>query len=591
MLDYAIRSGTLIDGSGGPIRQADIGIRDGRIVAVGQVDEPAEVEFDATGLMVAPGVVDPHTHYDAQLFWDPSASPSNVHGVTTVIGGNCGFTLAPINAEDADYIRRMMAKVEGMPLTALEHGVPWTWSSFAEYLEALEGNLGVNAGFLVGHCALRRKVMGAARGEEVATDDEIESMRALLRESLAAGGLGFSSSQSRTHSDGDGRPISSRYADRREMLAFCEEVEAHEGTTLEYITNGCLDNFSPEEVDLMTTMSVTAQRPLNWNVLTVDARSGDRIEHQLSASSAAAAAGGRIVALTMPTLVPMNMSFRTHCALFLIPGWGDVMGLPEAGRKEKLADPAVRAQLDELAHSKEAGVFRGLARWGTYVIGDTYAPANDGCANRTVADIAEERGTAPFDTLLDIVLADDLRTVLWPNTDDGDENTWSMRAAIWSDPRAMVGGSDAGAAPRPHVRFELPHRLPGRQSARPQTGPGRTGSPHDDGPARRPLRPARPRPDSGGIRSRPVRFRSRNCRLRTGAPGPRPSRRDTPSLRRFTRRRPGPGQRGGDGARRCADRRRSGHLAPFRTRHGVRGPRFRLRPNPGPRPGRLACLR
>ncbi len=445
MLDYAIRSGTLIDGSGGPVRQGDIGIRAGRIVAVGQVDEPAEVEFDATGLMVAPGVVDPHTHYDAQLFWDPSASPSNVHGVTTVIGGNCGFTLAPINAEDADYIRRMMAKVEGMPLAALEHGVPWTWSSFDEYLGALEGNLGVNAGFLVGHCALRRKVMGAARGEEVATDDEIESMRALLRESLAAGGLGFSSSQSRTHSDGDGRPISSRYADRREMLAFCEEVAAHEGTTLEYITNGCLDNFSPEEVDLMTTMSVTAQRPLNWNVLTVDGRSADRIEHQLSASSAAAAAGGRIVALTMPTLVPMNMSFRTHCALFLIPGWGDVMGLPEAERKEKLADPAVRAQLDELAHSKEAGVFRGLARWGTYVIGDTYAPANEGCANRTVADIAEERGTAPFDTLLDIVLADDLRTVLWPNTDDGDENTWSMRAAIWSDPRAMVGGSDAGA--------------------------------------------------------------------------------------------------------------------------------------------------
>ena len=164
-------------------------------------------------------------------------------------------------------------------------------------------------------------------------------MRALLGESLEAGGLGFSSSQSRTHSDGDGRPISSRHADRREMLAFCEEVAAHEGTTLEYITNGCLDSFSPEEIDLMTTMSVTAQRPLNWNVLTVDARSGERIEHQLSASSAAAAAGGRIVALTMPTLVPMNMSFRTHCALFLIPGWGDVMGLPQAERMAETGRP------------------------------------------------------------------------------------------------------------------------------------------------------------------------------------------------------------------------------------------------------------
>ncbi len=445
MLDYVIRSGTVIDGTGEPGRLADIGIRDGRIVALGRVDEEGSTEFDAGGLTVIPGVVDPHTHYDAQLFWDPLASPSNVHGVTTVIGGNCGFTLAPINAEDADYIRQMMAKVEGMPLAALENGVPWNWSTFGEYLDALDGRLGVNAGFLVGHCALRRKVMGAERGEEVATDDEVAAMRALLADSLAAGGLGFSSSQSRTHSDGDGRPISSRYADRREMLAFCEEVSAHEGTTLEYITNGCLDSFTPEEVDLMTTMSVTARRPLNWNVLTVDARSADRIEHQLSASSTAAEAGGQIVALTMPTLVPMNMSFRTHCALFLIPGWGDVMGLPQAERMAQLADPAVRTLLDERAHSKEAGVFRGLARWGSYVIGDTYAPVNEGCAFRTVADIAAERGTAPFDTLLDIVLADDLRTVLWPNTDDGEEATWGLRAEIWSDPRAMVGGSDAGA--------------------------------------------------------------------------------------------------------------------------------------------------
>ena len=445
MLDYLIRSGTVIDGAGAPGRRADVGIRDGRIVAVGQVEEAAATTLDAEGLMVAPGVVDPHTHYDAQLFWDPTASPSNVHGVTTVIGGNCGFTLAPINAEDADYIRRMMAKVEGMPLAALEQGVPWTWSTFGEYLGALDGRLGVNAGFLVGHCALRRKVMGHDRAEEVATEDEVAAMRALLAESLEAGGLGFSSSQSRTHSDGEGRPISSRYADRHEMLAFCEEVAAHEGTTLEYITNGCLDAFSEEEVELMTAMSVTARRPLNWNVLTVDARAAERIEHQLAASSAAAAAGGRIVALTMPTLVPMNMSFRTHCALFLIPGWGEVMGLPEDERMAKLADPEVRAMLDERARSKEAGVFRGLSRWGTYVIGDTYAPANDGCAFRRVDDIAAERGTTPFDTLLDIVLADGLRTVLWPNTDDGDERTWALRAEIWSDPRAMVGGSDAGA--------------------------------------------------------------------------------------------------------------------------------------------------
>jgi N-acyl-D-aspartate/D-glutamate deacylase len=335
-------------------------------VAVGQVDEAGTTELDAAGLVVAPGIIDPHTHYDAQLFWDPTASPSNLHGVTTVIGGNCGFTLAPIKAEDHDYIRRMMAKVEGMPLVALEEGIDWDWSSFGEYLGRLEGNLGVNAGFLVGHCALRRWVMGADRGSEVANDEELAAMTRLLAESIEAGGLGFSSSQSRTHSDGDGNPISSRNADRREMLAFCEVVRDHPGTTLEYITNGCLDTFSDEEIDLMVAMTATARRPLNWNLLTIDSRTPDKTARQLEASSRAAEAGGKIVALTMPTLVPMNMSFRTHCALFLIPGWGDVMGLPIEERIEQLRDPAVRADLDELAHSDDAGVFRRLSHWANW---------------------------------------------------------------------------------------------------------------------------------------------------------------------------------------------------------------------------------
>lgn len=445
MLDYVIRGGTVVDGTGAPGRVADVAVGGGRIVAVGEVPESGAHELDAQGLMVAPGIIDPHTHYDAQLFWDPSASPSNLHGVTTVIAGNCGFTLAPINPEDADYIRRMMAKVEGMPLAALENGVPWTWSTFGEYLDRLEGALGVNAGFLVGHCALRRKVMGAERGAEVATDAEIAAMRALLADSLASGGLGFSSSQSRTHSDGDGNPITSRHADRREMLAFCEEVAAHEGTTLEYITDGCLDTFTDQEIALMVEMTTTAQRPLNWNLLTVDSRSPEKLARQLEASSAAQEAGGKIVALTMPTLVPMNMSFLNHCALFLIPGWGEVMGLPVEERMVRLRDPEVRRRLNDLAHAEGAGVFRRLAGWGNYVIGDTFSDANKGLEWRDVAEIAAERGTEPFDTLLDIVLADDLRTVLWPKPTDRDDATWALRAQAWQDPRAMVGGSDAGA--------------------------------------------------------------------------------------------------------------------------------------------------
>jgi N-acyl-D-aspartate/D-glutamate deacylase len=445
MLEYVIRNGLVVDGTGAPGRRADVGIDGGRIVAVGEVTDRGATELDAEGMVVAPGIIDPHTHYDAQLFWDPAASPSNVHGVTTVIAGNCGFTLAPIKAADHDYIRRMMAKVEGMPLAALEDGISWEWTTFAEYLARLEGNLGVNAGFLVGHCALRRWVMGAERADEVATDQEIGEMTALLADSLEAGGLGFSSSQSRTHSDGDGRPITSRHADRREMLAFCEVVRDHPGTSLEYITDGCLDTFSDDEIDLMVAMTTTAHRPLNWNVLTVDSRTPDKTARQLEASAAAARAGGRIVALTMPTLVPMNMSFRNHCALFLIPGWGDVMGLAVDQRIEQLRDPEVRARLDELAHSEGAGVFRRLSNWSNYIIGDTFSPDNEGLSWRDVGSIAEEQGKAPFDALLDLVIADELRTVLWPKASDGDDASWKARVDVWQDPGAMIGGSDAGA--------------------------------------------------------------------------------------------------------------------------------------------------
>src|ERR1700732_1503774 len=221
MLDYLIKGATIVDGTGAPARQGDVGVKAGRIVSPGpdHAEEPATETFNADGLVVAPGFVDPHTHYDAQLFWDPTASPSNLHGVTTVVGGNCGFTLAPIKSEDADYIRRMMAKVEGMPLAALENGVTWDWRTFGDYLDRLDGHLGVNATFLVGHCALRRYVMGAESIGNEATGEQVDEMVRVLHESIDAGALGFSSSQSYPHSAGDGNPIPSRFASTDEVLA------------------------------------------------------------------------------------------------------------------------------------------------------------------------------------------------------------------------------------------------------------------------------------------------------------------------------------------------------------------------------------
>ena len=444
MLDTLIRNGTVVDGTGAPGVRADVAIQDGRVVTIGRVTESAKRTIDADGLVVAPGFIDPHTHYDAQLFWDPFASPSNLHGVTTIIGGNCGFTLAPLGANDADYIRRMMAKVEGMPLAALENGIEWKWSSFAEYLDALDGRIGVNAGFLVGHCALRRKVMGDAAGGPASLDQTVQMVR-LLDECLAAGGLGFSSSQAFTHVDGDDAPVPSRNASREETLALASAVRKHPGTTLEFIIDGCLNGFQDGEIGLMIAMSLAANRPLNWNVMQVSSTNRAKHEHQLSAGTKAKAAGAKIVALTMPTLVGLKMSFLDYCALNSIPEWGPILALPVPERIAKLKDPAVRERMREGGRRPEAGVFGALAKGERFQIGETFAPQNREFAHRKVSDIAAEIGKNPFDTLLDIVVADELRTALWPLPTDDDVDSWKLRLEVWRDERAMIGGSDAGA--------------------------------------------------------------------------------------------------------------------------------------------------
>ncbi|MFJ9687648.1 amidohydrolase family protein [Streptomyces bacillaris] len=451
MLDHLIRRATVVDGTGGPAYTADVGLRGGRIAVIaepGTVAEEAVTSEDADGLVLAPGFVDPHTHYDAQLFWDPYATPSMNHGVTTVAGGNCGFTLAPLHPdrpEDADYTRRMMARVEGMALKALEEGVDWSWSGFREYLDALEGRIAVNAGFMVGHCALRRYVMGADAVGGQPTPAQLDAMLVLLHDAMDAGAWGLSTTQSSTHADGDGEPVASRHARPEELLALSRAVGEHEGTQLEAIVAGCLDQFSDAEIDLLVDMSAAAGRPLNWNVLTIDAAVPERVPRQLIPGERARAAGGRIVALTMPILTPMNMSLGTFCALNLIPGWGEILALPVPERIERLRDPATRAGMLRRADSKEAGVFRRLADFGRYVIGDTYSAANEGLTGRVVDDIAAERGQDPFHCLVEVCAADDLRTVLWPMPTDNDPASWELRRRTWEHPDVLLGGSDAGA--------------------------------------------------------------------------------------------------------------------------------------------------
>jgi N-acyl-D-aspartate/D-glutamate deacylase len=471
-LDLYIRGATVVDGTGAPSRVADVGVRDGRVVFMGvapESDPQAAEILDADGMVLSPGFVDPHTHYDAQLGWDPTASPSNLHGVTSIIGGNCGFSIAPLGPEDADYIRRMMSVVEGMPLEALEQGLDWRWRSFGEWLGGLDGNIAVNAGFMVGHCALRRSVMGTEGVAGLASSEQIEAMSALLRASLEAGGIGFSTSRSMSHRDGDGHPVPSRAASEEEVLALCRVVAEFDGTSLEFITDGCLKGFADAEIDLMVRMSLAANRPLNWNVMSIDSKEPDRYENQMRASHVAAERGARIVALTMPTLVGMTMSFRNYSPIHQLPGWREVMTLPLAEKMQALRQPEIRDRLLTGSRSPEAGVFSRVADFANFRIGETFSDANHGLTGRLVKEVASERGQTDFDTLVDIVLEDELRTVLWPVPPDDDDASWALREEAWQSPHVLLGGSDAGAhldrmCGAPYTTEFLANCLRGRKS-------------------------------------------------------------------------------------------------------------------------------
>jgi len=447
MYDLVIQNGTIVDGTGSPSFTGSVYVQDGkiaRIVPEGSASHPAAEALDACGRIVAPGFVDVHTHYDAQVFWDPVLSPSPFHGVTTVIGGNCGFTIAPLsgNSADAEYLKRMLARVEGMPLESLDEGVPWgTWHSFSDYLGGLDETLAVNAGFLVGHSALRRTVMGERANSDPASDAELEQMKTLLRESLAAGGLGFSSTLSPTHNDMDGKPVPSRLASRAELLALAGVCREFPGTVLEFLPG--TKEFDEEVYELMTSMALAAQRPLNWNVFVPGNPSLD--QSQLGASDYARERGADVIALTPSQPVITRINLHSAFIFDAFHGWEETMRLPVPQRIEALRDPEVRKALDEGAHSEESGVFIFMAGWAGYTVDEVALPGNKPLEGRTIGDIAAERGVEPFDALLDLAIEEGLKTSFIPLKYGDDDLSWSNRVAAWNDSRTVVGASDAGA--------------------------------------------------------------------------------------------------------------------------------------------------
>jgi N-acyl-D-aspartate/D-glutamate deacylase len=439
MHDLVIRNGRIVDGSGQAATPGDVAVEDGRIVAVGRIDGSARRTIDAAGRVVCPGFVDVHTHYDAQVFWDGTLSPSCYHGVTTIFGGHCGFSIAPLSKAAAPYLLKMLARVEGMPENSLQAGVPWNWESFGEYLGKLDGNLGVNAGFMAGHSAIRRVVMGERAVGQKATPDELERMKALLGQSLQQGAMGFSSTISPTHNDADGNPVPSRHASREELVELARVCRDYEGTSLEFLPG--VGRFSDDVKQLMADLSSAAQRPLNWNAL--NAGDPETMANQLSASDFARGHGADVRALTIPQPITLRINLYAGFVFDALNGWDGLFRMNVADRIAYLKDPAHRRELDEQARS--AGPLRGLADWANLTVHSAFKDENKRYEGRTIASIADEQRKAPFDAMLDLAIDEGLRTSFMPPAVGGDTALWKVRGQLWQDDRTVIGASDAGA--------------------------------------------------------------------------------------------------------------------------------------------------
>jgi N-acyl-D-aspartate/D-glutamate deacylase len=443
MYDVIIKNGTVIDGTGAARQKADVGIKGDKVVTVGRVEGEAAQTIDATGKMVTPGFIDIHTHYDAQAHWDTTLSPSPLHGITTVVAGNCGFTIAPLREEHGDYLMRMLARVEGMPLESLQQGVPWNWNSFGDWLGKLDGTLAINTGFMVGHSAIRRLAMGERAVGHEATPEELETMQQLLRESLAEGGIGFSSSWATTHNDPNGQPVPSRHASEHEMVELARVCSEFEGTSVEFLP--AVGRFKENHIDLISRMSVAANRPLNWNLIAASTspKQMDVMENNLKASDYAAERGGKIIALTVPCAIQTRLSFQSGFALDALNGWAAPMALPDDEKMQLLADPERRRELNELAQGPSP--LRGMAKWHNLTVGEVFSDENAVYQGRSIGEIAEDEGRETFDVLCDVVLNDELMTGLYSPLRGDDDETWELRRDIWRDERTMLGGTDAGA--------------------------------------------------------------------------------------------------------------------------------------------------
>ena len=445
--DLLIKNGTVVDGSGGPSHRGDVGIRDGKIVDAGSV-KPGAKSIDAEGKIVAPGFVDVHTHYDAQIMWDPLMTCSPWHGVTTVVMGNCGFTLAPCRPEDQDYIINMFSRVEGMNRKALTEGLDWHWESFPDYVRRLDKEkLGINACTMVGHSAVRRYVLGAEANTRASTPKEMEQIKALVREALAAGAFGFTTSFHPGHYDWDMQPVPSRLASYEEVLDLGTTLRDLKGVgSIEIITKtsvlGPDDGFDQEDEDLLTKLALTCGRPINWNELAHAWERPTAWKGQIEYMERAAKQGAQVYAIARVQRMDTMRSLWSATMFESWPTWKDVITQPREKAKEMLRDPELRAAMLKEAHEKEKDLPERRKMGYLQFSGaksDKYAKFD----KKSLEEIGKATGKDPIDIFVDFSLEEGLEPEFKNiGTRNGDMDAV---AQLIQSPHSLAGISDAGA--------------------------------------------------------------------------------------------------------------------------------------------------
>ncbi|HEY0524584.1 MAG TPA: amidohydrolase family protein [Stellaceae bacterium] len=444
MLDTLIKDALIFDGSGAPPRRGSIGIRDGRIVdgseTAGGGGSAAREIVDAGDLALMPGIIDAHTHYDAQLTWDPYADPSISLGVTTVVIGNCGFTIAPCRPEHRDLTMRNLTQVEGMALDALRRGITWEFESFRDYMAMLDARgLVPNVAAFVGHSSIRTFVLGEDASRRAATDGELARMQDLVRDAMSAGAIGFASSTNEPHNGEGGIPMPSRLADQREFIGLASAM-AGSGRGVFMLTKGSVTSIaSLEEV------AAEARRPIVVAAMLHDSVLPDSVFGEVDAMRRARERGHRLY--PQVSCCPLTMEFTLVSAYVFegLQSWRPAMQATRGGLAAVYAAPsfreAVRKDLSEPVGNR---LFNG--EWARIRVVETKRPENRDLEGMTIEELARREGKPPLDAMLDLAIAEDLETLFAAELKNSDEEAVGR---LLRDPDNHIALSDAGA----HLTF------------------------------------------------------------------------------------------------------------------------------------------